>query len=76
MRQGRAMTPCAHKAALVITRTADGTSTRVARKRVELVCQLPSGHEERHHDTRHGEHWSLEALDPVMILRHEDEAAP
>ena len=66
---------CGKKALLVITRTAEGTSTHVARLRIELSCRLPAGHGDAHHDTEHDEHWEDTKSQPVMIVRHEDEVA-
>jgi hypothetical protein len=67
------MTPCGQRAVLVITRTVDGTSTSVARSRVELSCQLPSGHTGAHVDTAHAERWEAKPGHMPTLLRHEDE---
>lgn len=71
---------CGHKAVLVITRTVEGTSTSVARKRVELSCGLPENHPGKHRDEVHGEEWEKKRggtgtrdSDRPTILRHEDE---
>jgi hypothetical protein len=64
---------CGQRAVLVITRTVDGTSTNVARSRLELACQLPVGHAGAHVDTRHAEQWEGKPGQTPTLLRHEDE---
>jgi hypothetical protein len=67
------MQTCGEKATLVITQTAQGTSTHVVLRRVPLSCRLPAGHPELHHDTELDERWKSSLPGPTMILRHEDE---
>ena len=67
------MQPCGRRAVLVVTRVVDGTSTSVARRRVELTCQLPAGHAGEHHDTEHHEKWGDRTSQIPTLLRHEDD---
>ncbi|HVU02027.1 MAG TPA: hypothetical protein VHE30_09755 [Polyangiaceae bacterium] len=67
------MAACGHQAVLVITKTVDGTSTSVARKRVELTCTLEKGHDGAHRDQTHGETWEGRPSQRPTVLRHEDE---
>jgi hypothetical protein len=64
---------CEQRAVLVITSSVDGTSTSVARQRIELVCGLPKGHSGAHHDARHDEDWESPAGTRPTLLRDEDE---
>lgn len=57
----------------MVTRAAEGTSTSIARRRVELRCQLPEGHSEPHYDPDHDERWDAKGEKATMLLRHEDE---
>jgi hypothetical protein len=68
------MAECGHRAVLVITRSVEGTTTSVARERVELVCGLPSGHEGEHRDRDRMESWEGEAGRITTLLRDESEA--
>jgi hypothetical protein len=69
------MSDCVHRAVLVITRTVEGTTTSVARARVELRCGLPAGHGGHHRDRDHGESWEDKPGQPqTTLLRHEDES--
>ena len=56
------------------TRRVEGTSTNVARQRVELVCGLPSGHEGAHRDLAADERWQGESGRLTTLLRDESEA--
>jgi hypothetical protein len=66
---------CGHRAILVVTRTVEGTSTTVARRRVELTCSLPTGHPGPHRDARHPEEWDAHASQRPTLLRHEEDDA-
>jgi hypothetical protein len=68
-----AMPACGHQALLVVTQNVEGTTTSVARKRVELRCSLPNKHDGPHHDESHGERWEGKRDQKQTILRHEDE---
>jgi hypothetical protein len=64
---------CGHLAYLVITRNVEGTSTSVARARIELHCDKPDGHEGNHASSEHNEEWRGKPGERTTILRHEDE---
>jgi hypothetical protein len=64
---------CGHRAVLVITSKVEGTSTTVARRRVELTCRLAAGHAGAHHDPEHDEDWDGLAGHRTTLLRDEDE---
>jgi hypothetical protein len=70
------MQPCGGRAILVVTRVVEGTSTSIARRRVELSCGLESGHAGEHHDQQHGEKWSDRSSQVPTLLRHEEEDEP
>lgn len=67
------MSECGHHAALVVTRTVEGTSTSVARRRAELTCRLPAGHAGAHRDASEGVDWEGAPGQHPTILRNEDE---
>jgi hypothetical protein len=67
------MVVCGQRAALVVTRMVEGTSTTLARRRVELTCGLKAGHEGEHHDVVNGEHWQGKPGERATVLRHEEE---
>jgi hypothetical protein len=64
------MERCGETVVLIITLTPEGTATNVARSRIELGCDLASGHEGLHRNAEHRVEW--ESGRP-LILRHEDE---
>jgi len=67
------MPECGSQASLIVTITPAGTTTNVVRRRVELRCGLPAGHEGRHKDARHAEEWEVVAGRLSTVLRHEDD---
>jgi hypothetical protein len=67
------MQACGHRAVLVVTQTVEGTSTSVARRRVELRCSLPASHSGLHRDETQGEEWEGRPGHLPTLLRHEDE---
>lgn len=69
------MSECGHRAVLVITRSVEGTSTNVARRRAELFCRLPAGHAGAHRDPSENAEWEGGADKRPTILRNEDEVA-
>jgi hypothetical protein len=69
------MKACGQRAALVFTRVVTGTSTSIARRRVELVCSLADGHEGEHEDAEHHERWSAARGQTPTLLRHEEDEA-
>jgi hypothetical protein len=64
---------CGHRAILVVTRTVEGTSTTVARRRIELSCGLTTGHTGPHRDLAHPEEWLTRASTRPTLLRHEED---
>ncbi len=69
------MQRCGQRAVLMVTRVVEGTSTSVARRRVELTCGLASGHLGEHQDPAHGEHWAGKPGQTPTLLRHEEDDA-
>jgi hypothetical protein len=67
------MSACGQTAVLIVTRRIEGTSTNVARRRVELVCGLSAGHAGPHHDAVNDERWDSEHGRRQTLLRHEDD---
>jgi hypothetical protein len=67
------MLACGSQASLIVTLTPAGTSTNVVRRRVELRCSLPTGHEGPHRDAQHAEEWDEVTGRLPTLLRHEDE---
>lgn len=67
------MVSCGEKAVLVVTTSAEGTATNVARERIELSCSLESGHAGPHRDTERGEEWEAAPGHFKMLLRDENE---
>jgi hypothetical protein len=67
------MQTCGQAATLVVTRVVEGTSTSVARRRVELTCGLEPGHDGDHHDSNHDERWEGKPGQKPTVLRHEDD---
>ena len=69
------MKVCGQRAVLVVTRVVAGTSTSIARRRVELVCGLPTHHEGEHADSEQGERWRAAPGQTPTLLRHEEDEA-
>jgi hypothetical protein len=65
------MPVCGQTGVLIITMTFDGTTTNVARRRIDLHCNLEANHTGPHRDTEQGEEWES---GKAVLLRHEDEA--
>ena len=51
------MAQCGHRAVLIVTITPIGTTTNIARRRVDLRCGLAMDHEGAHVDAVAGENW-------------------
>ncbi len=64
---------CKHRAFLIITRDVRGTASNLAKKRIELQCGEPEGHDGPHRDSEHDESWQDRGSDLTHILRGEDE---
>lgn len=63
---------CSHRALLIVTHPFSGTSSSVAKERVELRCHEPAGHEGPHRDPERGESWEDRGSELTHVLRHED----
>ena len=64
---------CDARAVLLVTRQMEGTSTNIARQRVELYCSLEPNHAGPHRDVAHAQEWEVRQGRPSMILRDENE---
>ncbi|HEY0467386.1 MAG TPA: hypothetical protein VGC79_24470 [Polyangiaceae bacterium] len=67
------MMACDARAVLLVTRQIEGTSTNVARQRIELYCSLTPGHEGPHRDETHAQEWLVVKGRASMVVRDEDE---
>jgi hypothetical protein len=67
------MALCGRKAVVIVTKQVPDTATNVARRRIDLVCGLPVGHEGRHHDVNHDEKWDAGSGPIATLFRHEDD---
>jgi hypothetical protein len=68
-------TKCGEKAVLLITSSVAGTSTTLARRRIDLMCALDVGHEGAHqHADESGEleRWEAQAGARPTLLRQDD----
>jgi hypothetical protein len=63
---------CGARATLVITGPVSGTSTHVAKQRIELSCKKPKGHDGLHRDPTHAREWQSEPGKVRTLLDHED----
>ncbi|HEX3770366.1 MAG TPA: hypothetical protein VHV30_05860 [Polyangiaceae bacterium] len=68
---------CDSRAILVLTGVFQGTSTTVAKRRIELRCGLSGGHPGEHVDAARNERWSDRPGERPTIVRmeREDDAA-
>jgi len=64
---------CDTRAVLLVTRQVEGTSTHVARQRIELWCSLEAGHTGPHRDTEHEQEWEVVSGRQSMVLRDEED---
>ena len=64
---------CDATAVLLVTRQIEGTSTNVARQRVDLCCSLPPGHPGPHRDEAHAQEWVVVKGRASMVVRDENE---
>jgi hypothetical protein len=67
------MAACGHKAVLIVTRQVPDTGTNVARRRINLTCMLPFGHDGRHRDAEQGEQWDAGSGPIATLFRHEED---
>lgn len=64
---------CDVRAVLIVTRQIEGTSTNVARQRIELHCSLPLDHDGPHRDETHAQEWVVVKGRASMVVLDEDE---
>jgi len=64
---------CDARAVLIVTRQIEGTSTNVARQRIELHCSLSPGHDGPHRDEAHAQEWVVVKGRASMVVRDEYE---
>jgi len=55
----------------MITQDVEGTSTSIARSRLELSCGKEAGHEGPHEDSEHEQRWEAAPGKVATIVRHE-----
>jgi len=64
---------CDARAVLLVTRQIEGTSTNVARQRIELHCSLSPDHEGPHRDESQAQEWEVVKGRTSMVVRDENE---
>ena len=64
---------CKHRAILIVTRGVRGTASNIAKRRIDLQCTEPEGHEGPHRDAGRGEQWRDRGDMVTHILRDESE---
>jgi len=64
---------CDARAVLLVTRQIEGTSTHVARQRIELHWSLGADHEGPAREQRHAQEWVVVKGRPSMVVLDEDE---
>ncbi|HYQ41334.1 MAG TPA: hypothetical protein VER11_05190 [Polyangiaceae bacterium] len=64
---------CDARAVLLVTRQIEGTSTNVARQRIELHCSLPPEHGGAHRDEKHAQEWVVVKGRASMVVLDEEE---
>ncbi len=67
------MMACDARAVLLVTRQMEGTSTNVARQRIELYCSLSPGHAGPHRDETQKQEWVVVKDRASLVVRDEDE---
>ncbi len=67
------MASCGSRALLLITGMVEGTSTSVARRRIELTCRLTAGHEGQHRSPEHEAFWDEKPGRITTLTRHDPE---
>jgi len=65
---------CDARAVLLVTRQIEGTSTNVARQRIELYCSLLPDHAGPHRDETQKQEWLVVKGRASMVVRDEAEA--
>ena len=64
---------CDARAVLIVTRQMEGTSTNVARQRIELRCSLTPQHSGPHRDEQHSQEWVVVKGRASMVVLDEEE---
>jgi hypothetical protein len=64
---------CDARAVLLVTRQIEGTSTNVARQRIELHCSLLPDHGGPHRDETHAQEWVVVKGRASMVVLDEEE---
>jgi len=65
---------CDARAVLLVTRQMEGTSTHVARQRIELYCSLPPDHPGPHRDETQKQEWVVvKGRASMVVLDEEDD---
>jgi hypothetical protein len=64
---------CDARAVLLVTRQMEGTSTHVARQRIQLFCSLLPDHSGPHRDEAQKQEWVVVKGRASMVVRDEDE---
>jgi hypothetical protein len=64
---------CDARAVLLVTRQIEGTSTNVARQRIELYCSLPPEHAGPHRDETQKQEWVVVKDRASLVVRDESE---
>jgi hypothetical protein len=64
---------CPHRAVLIETQAIEGTSSSIAKRRIDLQCSLDIDHDSPHRDTTHSEEWADRGPQLTTVLRHETE---
>jgi hypothetical protein len=67
---------CDARAALIVTKQMEGTSTNVARQRFELHCGLAGGHSGPHRDAAYEQEWEVVQGRPTLLLQDEEDSRP
>ncbi len=65
--------PCPFRAVVLVTHDMKGTSSSVAKERLELTCMGEDKHSGPHKDAKSGITWDDKGKLVAMFLRHEDE---
>ncbi len=65
---------CKHRAVLIVTRSVKGTSSNVAKARIDLRCGRSADHQGPHRDLDHDESWEGRDKNAIPhLVRHESE---
>ncbi len=62
---------CTYRAVLIFTRSVKGTSSGIAKARIDLRCGRTADHEGPHHDLEHDERWEDRGKQLTHLLRQD-----